>query len=189
MHHFATLLDIAQTFYTHSNILVTALNGPVVGLASALVSHSDFIYAVPHTYFFAPFNAIGIPVEGAGTRSIINRMGAGKAKEAMLMAKKIPVDELVACGFVNGVFDADSSGKDSEVFKQRVLKEVCEERLGDHLSPFSLLRTKQVMSQVERTMYDSQVVRELEGGVEAFESGHPQEQLMKLSRKERKHKL
>lgn len=167
---------------------MTALNGPVVGLASALVSHSDFIYAAPHTYLFSPFNSIGIVVEGAATRSMINRMGAAKAKEALLMAKRISLDELVACGFVNGVFDADSSGRDSEAFKQTVLKEVCVEKFG-HLSPWSVLRTKKIMSRVDQVTYDSQVVRELVGGVDAFESGYPQEQLLKLSRREKKHKL
>ena len=120
---------------------------------------------------------------------MINRMGAAKAKEALLMAKKISLEELVACGFVNGVFPADPAGKDAEDFKQRVLKEVCEGLLGDHLSPSSLLETKKIMSRHDQITYDSQVVRELVGGVNAFESGHPQEQLRKLSKRERKHKL
>lgn len=189
MHHLAGLLDIAQTFYTHSNILVTALNGPVVGLASALVSHSDFIYAAPHTYLMAPFNSIGIVVEGAATRSMVNRMGAGLAKEALFMAKKISLDDLRTSKFVNGIFDADASGKDAEGFKQTVLKEVCEEMLGSHLSSWSMLRTKKVMSRVDEMMYDSQAVRELVGGVESFERGYPQEQFEKMRKKEKRHKL
>lgn len=116
-------------------------------------------------------------------------MGVSKAKEALLMAKKISLDELVACGFVNGVFDADASGKNVEDFKQAILKEICEERLGDHLSSWSMLRTKKVMSRLDEITYDSQVVRELVGGVAAFESGYPQEQFMKLQTKEKKHKL
>lgn len=189
MHHFAGLLDIAQTFYTHPKILVTALNGPVVGLASALVTHSDFIYAAPHTYLLAPFNSIGIVVEGAATASMANRMGAGLAKEALLMAKKIPVERLLASGFVNGVFEADASGKDAEAFKQTVLQEVCEGMLGDHLSSWSMLRTKKVMARLDETKYDAHVVRELVGGVEAFERGYPQDQFEKLRSGEKRHKL
>lgn len=120
---------------------------------------------------------------------MVKRMGVSKANEALLMAKRISLDELVACGFVNGVFDSDPSGKDSEKFKQTVLKEICEEKLGDHLSSWSILRTKKIMSRVDQTLYDSQVVREMVGGVDAFDSGYPQEQLMKLSRREKKHKL
>lgn len=168
---------------------MTAANGPIVGLASALVSHSDFIYAAPHTYLLAPFNSIGIVVEGAATKSMVNRMGAGLAKEALLMAKKIPLDRLLASGFVNGVFDADASGKDADEFVQKVFTEVCEGRLGDHLSSASMLRTKQVMSRCDEITYDAHAVRELVGGVEAFERGYPQEQFEKLRKREKRHKL
>lgn len=187
--HFAGLLDIAQTFYTHSNVLVTALNGPVVGLTSALISHSDFIYAAPHTYLMAPFNSIGIVVEGAATRSMINRMGAGLAKETLLMAKKITKEQLRTSGFVNGVFEIDASGNEDEKFRDIVLKEICTERLGNHLSSWSMLRTKKIMARIDESTYDAQVVRELVGGVEAFEKGYPQEQFRKLQRGEKRHKL
>ena len=189
VHHMANLLDIAQTFYTHPNILVTALNGPVVGLASALVSHSDFIYAAPHTYLLAPFNSIGIGVECAATRSMVHRMGAGLAKEAMLMARRIPLHRMLAAGFVNEVFEADASGCDAEKFKNTVLKEVCGELLGPHLCAESMLRTKQIMSRSVEADHDAHAVRELVAGVEAFERGYPQEQLGKLSRREKRHKL
>ena len=189
MHHLADLLDIAQTFYTHSNILVTALNGPVVGLASALVSHSDFIYAAPHVYLLAPFNSIGVGVEGAATRSMVHRMGAGLANEALLMARRITLDRMLASGFVNGVFEADASGKDAERFAETVRKEVCVGLLGDHLSSASMLRTKQIMSRSVENEHDAHAVRELVAGVEAFERGVPQEQLRKLSRWERRHKM
>lgn len=189
VHQMADLLDLAQTFYTHSNILVTALNGPVIGLASALVSHSDFIYAAPHTYLLAPFNSIGIVVEGAATKSMANRMGASLAKEALLMARKIPLDRLLASGFVNGVFEADAAGKDAEQFTRTVFSEICEGRLGTHLSSASMLRTKQVMSREDEIVYDAHSVRELVGGVEALENGYPQDQFRKMQRREKRHKL
>lgn len=185
----ADLLDLAQTFYTHSNILVTALNGPVAGLASALVSHSDFIYAAPHTYLLAPFNSIGIVVEAAATKSMVNRMGVGLAKEALLMARKIELDRLVACGFVNGVFEADPTGKDAQQFTRRVYEEVCEGRLGSHLSRESMLKTKAVMGRMDEIAYDAHAVREMVGGVESFLSGHPQEMFARMRRGEKKHKL
>lgn len=168
---------------------MTALNGPVIGLASALVSHSDFIYAAPHTYLLAPFNSIGVGVEGAATKSMVHRMGAGLANEALLMARRIPLDRLLASGFVNGVFEADPSGSDAQNFTDTVLEEVCNQLLGDHLSSASMLRTKQIMSRSAENAHDSHAVRELVAGVEAFERGVPQEQLGKLSRREKRHKM
>lgn len=137
----------------------------------------------------APFNSIGIVVEGAATRSMINRMGAGLAKEALLMAKKITIEQLRASGFVNEVFEIDSSGNEDVKFRDIVLKEICVGRLGDHLSSWSMLRTKKIMARVDESTYDAQVVRELVGGVEAFEKGYPQEQFRKLQRGEKRHKL
>ncbi|KPI38440.1 3,2-trans-enoyl-CoA isomerase [Cyphellophora attinorum] len=189
VHEMADILDLAQAFYSHSNILVTALNGPVAGLASALVSHSDFIYAAPHTYLFAAFNSIGVVVEGAATKSMVNRMGRSLANEALLMARKISIDRLVASGFVNGVFEADALGGDAEQFTQRVYDEVCVGLLGSHLSSASVLATKQIMLRSERVEYDAHSVRELLGGVEALQRGYPQEQFRKLQKGEKRHKL
>jgi Delta3-Delta2-enoyl-CoA isomerase len=189
VHEMADILDLARTFYTHPNLLVTALNGPVAGLASALISHSDFIYAAPHTYLFAAFNSIGVVVEGAATRSMVGRMGRGLANEALLMARKIPLERLLASGFVNGVFEADKSGTDAERFTQRVYEEVCEGLLGTHLSAASVLETKQIMLQAERVEYDAHSVMELVGGVDALQRGYPQEQFRKMMKGEKRHKL
>jgi len=47
-------LNITQAFYTHPKILITALNGPAVGLSAALIVFSDFIYCVPHAFLLTP---------------------------------------------------------------------------------------------------------------------------------------
>jgi enoyl-CoA hydratase/carnithine racemase len=36
-------VDVTKAFFEHSKVLICALNGPVVGLSAALVSHADFI--------------------------------------------------------------------------------------------------------------------------------------------------
>ena len=105
------------------------------------------------------------------------------------MARKISLDQLLASSFVNGVFPADSSGKDAEQFTQTVFTEICEGRLGTHLSSESLLRTKQVMMRSDEIAYDAHSVRELVGGVEALQRGYPQEQFRKMQRGEKRHKL
>ncbi len=48
-------LHITHAFYTHPKILITALNGPAIGLSAALIAFSDFIYAMPHTFLLTPF--------------------------------------------------------------------------------------------------------------------------------------
>jgi peroxisomal 3,2-trans-enoyl-CoA isomerase len=78
-------VDVARAPYSHSKILVTALNGPVIGLSAALISHSDFIYAVSDAYLMTPFTSLGLVAEGGSSVAFVQRMGQGKANEALLL--------------------------------------------------------------------------------------------------------
>src|ERR1700712_3223457 len=126
----ANNLNLTQAFYSHTKILVTALNGPVVGVTAALISFSDFIYCVPSTYLLTPFSSLGLIAEGGASVGFVRRMGIGKANEALLTSRKVPAGELLACGFVNKVFDC-GEGEDGE-FRELVLGHV-EDVLGGHL--------------------------------------------------------
>src|SRR5438045_6783694 len=81
-------LELTHTFYSHPKILVTALNGPVVGLTAAIIAHSDFIYAMLHTFLFTPFSSLGLVAESNSSRSFVERLGISKANEALIMSKR-----------------------------------------------------------------------------------------------------
>ncbi|KAI9718907.1 MAG: hypothetical protein M1812_003791 [Candelaria pacifica] len=179
-------LDITQAFYTHPKILITALNGPAIGLSAALIALSDFIYATPHTFLLTPFTSLGLVAEGGASRAFVQRLGISKANEALIMSKRIPVDELLQVGFVNRVFETEKG--ESEIFLEMVLKEV-DERLGHHLNSESLLKVKALIRKPERDIMDQQVVHEVFGGLERFVTGGPQEEFRKLASGEKKHKL
>ncbi|EME47263.1 hypothetical protein DOTSEDRAFT_50702 [Dothistroma septosporum NZE10] len=179
-------LNITQAFYSHRKILVTALNGPVVGIAAALVGMSDFVYAAPHTYLLCPFSSLGLVAEGLSSRAMLNRLGPSRGPEALLMSKRITCEELVQCGFVNKVFGTKL--EQSEEFLQKVLEEV-DNRLGEHLVPDSLLRTKALIRGPERDLYDSMGVKEVFSGIEMFMKGVPQEEFRKIASGEKRHKL
>ncbi|KAI9673095.1 MAG: hypothetical protein M1829_004409 [Trizodia sp. TS-e1964] len=178
-------LDLTRTFYTHPKILVTALNGPVIGLTAAIVSFSDFIYAAPHTFLLTPFTSLGLVAEGGASRAFIQRLGISKANEALIMSKRITSDELLNCGFVNKIIDTKN---DSERFREEVLKEI-KERLGDHLNGDSLLKVKELMRRPEQEILDKQNVDEVFGGLERFLAGIPQEEFRKIAKGEKRHKL
>lgn len=179
-------LFITHAFYTHPKILVTALNGPAVGLSAALIAFSDFIYAAPHAYLLTPFSSLGLVAEGNASFAFVKRLGISKANEALIMSKRITCEELVATGFVNGVFDVGS--KDSPEFLERVLGEV-QERLGDHLNGESLVGIKALIRRPDMDALDRQGVHEVFGGLERFVKGVPQEEFRKVASGEKKHKL
>lgn len=182
----ANNLEITNAFYTHPKILITALNGPAVGLSAALISLSDFIYAAPHAFLLTPFTSLGLVAEGGASRAFVQRLGISKANEALIMSKRITAEELLQVGFVNKIFD---TGKDDqEGFLGEVMKEI-EDRLGDHLNSDSLLKVKALIRKPEREIMDQQNLAEVFGGLDRFAAGVPQEEFRKIASGEKRHKL
>ncbi|KAK4167599.1 d3,d2-enoyl-CoA isomerase [Cladorrhinum sp. PSN259] len=183
----ANNLNATHAFYTHPKILITALNGPVIGLSAALVSFSDFIYATPEAFLLTPFSSLGLVAEGGASRALVQRLGPAKANEALIMSRRIPVEELERTGYVNKVFHEVKKG-DSEKFKELVLKEI-DERLGEHLVGDSLLGIKKLIRRPEREVLDSQNVAEVFAGLDRFVSGVPQGEFEKIATGKKRHKL
>lgn len=187
----ANNLDLTKAFYAHPKILITALNGPAIGLSAALIAFSDFVYAAPHTFLLTPFSSLGLVAEGGASVGFVQRLGISKANEALIMSKRISAEELLHGGFVNKIFDAgkDERGQpDDKKFLDMVLEEV-KERLGNHLDADSLLRIKALIRKPYGDVLDSQNVAEVLGGLERFVAGIPQEEFRKIASGEKKHKL
>ena len=179
-------LDITNAFYTHPKILVTALNGPAVGLSAALISFSDFIYAAPHAFLLTPFTSLGLVAEGGASVGFVQRLGISKANEALIMSKRITAEEMLQTGFINKIIDTNKD--EQEKFLGMVFEEV-EDRLGGHLNSESLVKVKALIRKPTKEMMDGQNVAEVMGGLERFAAGIPQEEFRKLASGEKKHKL
>ena len=182
----ANNLEVSNAFYTHPKILITALNGPVIGLSAAIISFSDFIYAAPHAFLLTPFTSLGLVAEGGASRGFVQRLGISKANEALIMSKRITAEELLQVGFVNKIFN--TAKDEHEKFLAEVLNEV-NDRLGDHLNSDSLLKVKALIRKPEREVLDAQNMAEVFGGLERFVSGAPQEEFRKIASGEKRHKL
>lgn len=178
-------VDLTRAFYTHPKILVVGLNGPVVGFPAALISFADFIYARPHAYLLLPFSSLVFAAEGGASRALRDRLGVTKAKEALMMSKRIPSDELLACGFVNKILQplshgSKASGADPSEFLQQVLKEL-DKDLGSHLSDSSLVDIKTQFFQDDRRTYEHTTVQEAYTAVEKMCAGIPQKQMQRIA--------
>ncbi|KAJ0164419.1 putative 3,2-trans-enoyl-CoA isomerase [Colletotrichum tanaceti] len=179
-------LNITQAFYSHPKILVVGLNGPVVGLSAALISFADFIYAAPSAFLLTPFSSLGLVAEGGASRALVQRLGVGKANEALIMSRRIPAAELLHAGFVNRIFDT-AEGGDAR-FRELLLREV-DERLGEHLIGESLTGIKALIRRPEIEVMDRQNSLEVFAGLERFMKGVPQEEFRKIASGEKRHKL
>lgn len=180
-------LDLTRSFYQHPKILVGALNGPAVGISAATLGFCDFIYAAPHAYFLTPFSSLGLVAEGGASYGLVQRMGISTANEALLMSRKIPIEKLVHCGFVNKTFSGKDE-KDSDGFLKQVLEEL-DDKLGSHLNKDSLVGIKKLIRAPYDDALEAQGVREVMGGMAVFLKGAPQEEFRKLASGEKRHKL
>ncbi|RMZ86191.1 hypothetical protein DV737_g226, partial [Chaetothyriales sp. CBS 132003] len=183
----ASNLDITRSFYTHPKILIGALNGPAVGLSAALLGFCDFIYAAPHTFLLTPFSSLGLVSEGLASVGLVQRMGLTKANEALIMSRRIPCDELVACGFITKVITGKDRN-DSDGFLVKVLEEI-DDKLGAHLNQDSVCKIKQLIRAPYLEALEAQGVREVVGGMQRFIIGAPQEEFRKIAAGEKRHKL
>ncbi|OAL03782.1 putative 3,2-trans-enoyl-CoA isomerase [Phaeosphaeriaceae sp. SRC1lsM3a] len=179
----ANNLNLAHAFSTHSKVLVTALNGPVVGMTAALVAYSDFIFAAPKTYLLTPFSSLGLVAEGGASATFVRRMGPARAAEALYLSKRIGVEALTQCGFVNKQFECN--GDD---FEKAVLQEV-EGWVDGHLNGDSIIKIKKLLGAGGNSLLSEHVVQELFSGLERQVAGIPQKEFEKLKRGEKKHKL
>ncbi|KAJ6151003.1 hypothetical protein N7470_007597 [Penicillium chermesinum] len=142
-----------------------------------------------HAFILTPFASLGLVAEGGASRAFVERLGISKANEALIMSKRIPIEDLVSTGFVNKVITADSKKpEDSAGFLKNVLVEV-EDRLGTHLNQSSLVKIKELIRRPEREILDRQNTLEAFVGIERFMTGGPQEEFRKLASGEKKHKL
>ncbi|KIK59861.1 hypothetical protein GYMLUDRAFT_44334 [Collybiopsis luxurians FD-317 M1] len=180
-----TTTDCGQALYSHSKVLVAALNGPVMGIAAAFLGYFDFIFSVPDAWLSVPFTFLGIISEGGSSVSFINRMGPARANEVLLWGKKKTAQELVACNFINEIFPSKSTEEFHATVRSHLLQQL------DGLDPAAVLSVKKLLRAGLNEKNDPNAVnlRESYAQAERFASGIPERQFGRIARKEIRHKL
>ncbi|KAF8212286.1 ClpP/crotonase-like domain-containing protein, partial [Mycena galopus ATCC 62051] len=159
--------DCGQALYSHTKILVAALNGPVMYVA--FLGHFDFIYCMPNAWLSVPFTFLGIIAEGGSSVTFVNRMGLAKANEVLLWGKKKNAQELYECGFVNKILPLQPT----ESFHAAVRDLLLEELRG--LDPTALLVVKRLIRTglTEKNNPDAVNLRESYAQAERFSRSLP----------------
>ncbi|KAH0539060.1 hypothetical protein FGG08_004406 [Glutinoglossum americanum] len=173
----AVNIDVTRAFFSHPKILITAMNGPAVGLSAALIAHSDFIYhphepdnhsATEESFLLTPFVTLGLVGEGCASYTFAKRLGLSKANEALLSARKIPASELLACGFLNKILPSTPS------FLSDIRKHAEDTWGGYQLNRACVLEMKKLIRMGWETEMEATNVREHFAGLEKFANGIPQ---------------
>ncbi|TFK29895.1 ClpP/crotonase [Coprinopsis marcescibilis] len=177
----STTIDVGQALYSHSKILVAALNGPVM----AFIGYFDFIYALPGVWLSCPFTFIGIVAEGGASVTFVNRMGVGMAKEVLIWGKKKNSQQLLDAGFINQIYPAQSTEEFHSAVRRDVLADL------DGLDPTALLKMKSLIQVGLNDKNNMDAVNLREGYAQAarLASGIPARQFRRIANKEIRHKL
>ncbi|KND02641.1 uncharacterized protein SPPG_01729 [Spizellomyces punctatus DAOM BR117] len=175
-----TIVRCGLALAEHPKVLVVALNGPVVGIAAALISHGDIIYAAESATLHAPFSSLAISPEGGSSFAFTQRLGYPKAMEALLFSRKFTAQELEAIGFVNKVFPLEGFQDNVRKTLLATIKTVV---------PASLITTKRLVKSNFQREQIASIHNEAKELTERFVSGDPQKVFSALAAKYSKSKL
>lgn len=85
--------------------VITAVNGPAVGLGFAYALAGDLIVAAESAYFLAAFRNLGVTPDGGLSWTLPRLVGWARARELLLLGNRLPAGQALDWGLVNRVFD------------------------------------------------------------------------------------
>jgi 2-(1,2-epoxy-1,2-dihydrophenyl)acetyl-CoA isomerase len=83
--------------------VLSAVNGPAVGIGCSLALAADLIVAAESAYFLLAFVNIGLVPDGGSTAFIPARVGYARAAEMAMLGERVPAERALDWGLVNQV--------------------------------------------------------------------------------------
>jgi 2-(1,2-epoxy-1,2-dihydrophenyl)acetyl-CoA isomerase len=83
--------------------VISAVNGPAVGIGCSLALACDVVLAAESAYFLLAFVNIGLMPDGGSTLFVPARVGKARAFEMAMLAERIPAPQALEWGLVNAV--------------------------------------------------------------------------------------
>ena len=87
--------------------LVTAVNGPAVGIGMSFALMGDLVLAAESAYFLHAFGRIGLIPDGGSTWLLPRLIGLARARELSFLAEKLPAPKALEWGLINQVHPDD----------------------------------------------------------------------------------
>jgi 2-(1,2-epoxy-1,2-dihydrophenyl)acetyl-CoA isomerase len=100
--------------------VVSAVNGPAVGIGCSLALAADLIVAAESAYFLLAFVNIGLVPDGGSTAFVPARTGFARAAEMALLGERIPAPKALDWGLVNRVVADDELAAEARALTSRL---------------------------------------------------------------------
>lgn len=112
-------IDAGALLETHVNPMVqkltklpipwiSAVRGPVTGVACSIALAADMIVASETAFFLQAFSRIGLVPDGGSTWLLTRAIGRARAMELMLLGDKLPAGKALEWGLINRVAADDA---------------------------------------------------------------------------------
>jgi 2-(1,2-epoxy-1,2-dihydrophenyl)acetyl-CoA isomerase len=100
--------------------VVSAVNGPAVGIGCSLALAADLIVAAESAYFLLAFVNIGLVPDGGSTAFIPARVGYARAAEMAMLGERVPAEHALDWGLINQVVPDDQLEPASTVLLEKL---------------------------------------------------------------------
>ncbi len=85
--------------------VVSAVNGPAVGVGLSLALTADLVVAKPSAYFLLAFVNIGLVPDGGSSAFVPERIGVARANEMAMLGERVGAETALGWGLINRVID------------------------------------------------------------------------------------
>lgn len=133
----APVFQFLRTLSTFTKPLVAAVCGPAVGIGTTMLFHCDLVYAGDNAAFSMPFVNLGVCPEAASSLLAPQRMGYGRAAEALLLGEPFLAEAALEMGLISRIVPPT----EVNALAQRQAQKLAQKPIT------SLLATKRLMKQ------------------------------------------
>ena len=102
--------------------VISAVNGPAVGIGCSLALSADLVLAAESSYFLLAFVNIGLVPDGGSTAFVPARIGLARATEMMMLGERVHALEALNWGLVNRVLTDDDLRPEADALLERLAK-------------------------------------------------------------------
>ena len=98
--HFHPIIEGLRTM---PKPVISAVNGPAVGIGLSFALAGDLVLAAESSYFLLGFVNIGLVPDGGSSCLIPERIGFARATEMAMLGERVPAEQALSWGLINRV--------------------------------------------------------------------------------------
>lgn len=102
--------------------VISAVNGPAVGIGCSLALAADLVLAGRSAYFLLAFVNIGLVPDGGATAFLPARLGLARAAELIMLGESLPAERALEWGLVNRVVEDEALADEAQQLLTRLAK-------------------------------------------------------------------